>query len=114
MTVIRQYEMKFFLNTTKALTNSSILPISYTWEITCKIRASRLDTGEIYQRIDQRINELKEAFEQNTNEFIAENVANELFKVLVKDFQKDKLILNYLRVNSSPMIGYEIMVDNWG
>lgn len=112
MNMIKQYEMKFFLNTSKSLTKAQILPFSYTWEITCKIDASTFDTGGIYQAIDEQISKLKVDFERTQHEFTPEEVANSLFERLKIKFQGKDLHLTYLRINSSPMIGYEILINN--
>lgn len=112
MKVIKQYEMKFFLNTSKSLTKAQVLPLSYTWEVTCKIKASTIDTGAVYQAIDEQITHLKADFEQSRQQFTPEEVANELFERLLIQLQADDLALTYLKINSSPMIGYEILAEN--
>lgn len=111
--VIRQYEMKFFLNTKKALTKASVLPTSYTWEITCKILASDINTGNIYQAIDEEITLLKDRFEKSQEHFTPETVAEALFEQLTAKLKENKLVLTYLKINSSPMIAYEIVADFW-
>lgn len=112
MKVIKQYEMKFFLNTSKSLTKNQVLPLSYTWEITCKFEANGIDTGAIYQKIDEQITQLKANFEKIQHQFTPEEVANELFERLLVQLREDDSALTYLKINSSPMIGYEIWAEN--
>lgn len=113
MTEIKQYEMKFFLNTSKALIKEGVLPVSYTWEITCKIEANDLAAGRIYQLIDEQITTLKTNFEKNNQQLSAKEVADRLFDLLTNHLKENDLLLTYLKVNSSPMIGYEIVKDKW-